>query len=205
MSENYIKIGKAVVRGDVLSWKGNEYKLNDIRHLYFGWVQYKRKYVGMSDDQAWNNGAKMKLELELKNNEKITLKAGTFFSHTAKKFEDFYKGYSYISEKTIVNRLNGYIEEVNRDGYFTYAKARFFIDGKIEMKGLFRNISMDIKNSVISRTASDVVIKPKLKGDEPVFTTIMTKLGLKTYLIPTSCDRDVFFYLLKKFYDVYWE
>ncbi len=195
--DNPIKMGKLTVETDGFIWKQRRYSFNDILHIYFLWEQGYAKFVGAPKKHKMKAGADMYIELELVNTKQnISTKSFTWFSHESGKQSDFYTGYIFLANKTFVNRYNHYVEEIKNKGYFTYLNIRFYKDGKFVTDKYENNIF----NHRIYKKPFELYLESK---DKP--KGLWNKLKAKYTSIPTQCDQDVFYALMKQVYGISWK
>ncbi len=111
--------------------------------------------------------------------------------------------YRRLAELTFKQRVDKYLSELESEGYFTYAQAKFFPNGEIIFPK--KNGRVDQSNYHFSRTSSDVFLKEIKPEPTTVWGHVKKKLHDPiSYSIPTSVDGDVFFALIKHYYKRSW-
>lgn len=201
--ENSIKMGKIIVKESSFTFKNKTYPFDDICHIIFYSMRMKASYIPIKIEKYGQRfGGKMEIELQLKSSPtKIKTKTETVFQHNAKKYNNFYNGYMYIAKMTFSQRYNGYLSEIEKNRYFTYANCTFFENGRVKY-GKKINDVINIHTDDISRTpfqlhlskTKDSGLSGRLKY---IKDYIKSDVGA---IIPTTIDQDVFYTLLNELY-----
>jgi len=108
--------------------------------------------------------------------------------------------FSIIANKSWNNRLNKYVDQVKDSGYYEYSGWRFYPQQK-KIKDLTKDKTYDLDSIVLSKTPTYIIVKKKNEGIASIF--IRNMIG-KDVIIGTLTDPDVFFTLLKHFFDISW-
>lgn len=118
----------------------------------------------------------------------VTISANTL-ALESRKVMDIYSAFLYARHMSFSSRYNGYVELLNKNGYFEYDGTKFHTDGTIERS----EIKCNIRNGRLLKSPFqlDFVIKPG-------------KLFDKKIAINTHWDSDVFYELIRRLYGIAW-
>ena len=193
------KLEDFVLTNDGFAFRGRQYLDNDVAHISLDLVHADVRAGFVS-----TGGVDLaRLEIRLADGENITVTSKSGFAPLALYFRDkpeermgVRQAYETLAARTFKTRLNPFIEQVQRLGYFEYNKARFYPDGRLFIKGKQLNAA-DIQ---WSRTATYVYANPK----KPTLADKLTKGwdGGPHFYVDT--DHDVLFFLLHKFFGIKW-
>lgn len=108
--------------------------------------------------------------------------------------------YAIIAQKSWSNRLNKYIKQLEDTGYYEYNEWRFYPQQK-RIKDLVKDKTYDMNDVTLLRNPFYISVRAKNEGLGSKF--IRNFVG-KDIGISTIRDTDVFFTLLKHFFNISW-
>ncbi|MEY3785804.1 MAG: hypothetical protein RLZ75_9 [Pseudomonadota bacterium] len=117
------------------------------------------------------------------------------------KVEQIQNIFNIVSEKTFQNRVNKYLTQVEKQGFFEYAGWLFYP----EQKKIIDNIkkrAYSIKTTTLLKGYGYIQVKSEADG---IGTKINNYLISGYPVISTLENTDVFFALLKHFFDFEWK
>lgn len=108
--------------------------------------------------------------------------------------------FSIIAQKSWSNRLHKYTEQISNTGYYEY-DGWIFYPRQRKIKDSLKDKVYDLDSIILSKTPTYIIIKEKNEGLGSKFMRSMTG---KEVLIGTMADTDVFFTLLKHYFNLSW-
>lgn len=178
-----------------LNYKGTVYKFSDITHLYFS-HSITRHSINLIETGKTED---VFLKIFLANGRSIKLAFTEIYkSKTRENLDNLISLYQFIAENTFNQRLQLYLCQVQKYGYFEYDECKFYPNDKI----VFKNKSFPINSSSFLKGGGVIELRPKN-------WTIFDRIKRETTLtkIPQFCyetDSDVIFYILDKYFNLRW-
>lgn len=120
------------------------------------------------------------------------------FSHTAPKAHALIDVCEQVMARTLAPRLRRYLEQINRQGWFSYDRKRFGRDGTVLSSGgkpLF-----NLRSVRLFRHPARIEWRPK----QGVASYLARVAPLPGHTIHTQFDTDVLYRLLDKLYGIRW-
>jgi hypothetical protein len=121
--------------------------------------------------------------------------------HTEKRATALIDLYHDLSKRTFEYRAKRYIAEMVANGYFVYDEKKFYKDG------IVCSLSGKLPFNIISES-SRIFNNPFYLQYKPTNNFLETVARVTyggNYIVSTKFDRDVFFYLLYKYFKLRWE
>ena len=176
-----------------------EFSYTEINEIRIARSRFELKTIGVGSDYSYS----IALELTMKNLEKLKLiEQPTFFSNeninNIKYIESFLDN---ALKKSWENRVNKYIEQVNKNKCFTYANWIFHTIDK-EFYDSLNNKKYSLESVQFFKNFGSLVIKEKNESLLSKFSKIT--FG-KQIFIDTLTNTDVFYALLKHYYNISWD
>ena len=177
----------------------NEFSYTEISEIRFVRSRFELKTIGVGSDYSYS----IAVEITMNNNEKLKLiEQPTFFSNekieNIKYIEEFLKN---ALSKSWDNRVKKYIEQVDRNKFFTYANWIFYINER-ELHDSQNRKKYSLNSVQLFKNYGSLVIKEKNES----FATKFAKITLgKQIFIDTLTNTDVFYALLSHYYNLNWD
>jgi hypothetical protein len=109
--------------------------------------------------------------------------------------------FAVISQKSWDNRIVKYTKNLDDLGYFEYNGWRFYTKQR-KIQNIHYNKYYDLSSINFGKRYGFITVKEKIEG---IGSKLIKKLvGGREVGIGTLIDTDVFFYLLKQYFGVYW-
>ncbi|MFX6152744.1 hypothetical protein ABTF40_17655, partial [Acinetobacter baumannii] len=108
--------------------------------------------------------------------------------------------FSIISEKTWDIRVEKYTQQIKEKGYFDYNEWRFYPNQQV-IQDTKKNKVYNLDSTELLKSPEYITVKEKNAG---LGSKLMQSLVGKPSIIITRTDTDVFFTLLKHFFDLSW-
>lgn len=188
-----------VLLSDGFSFKGQQFRDDDIAHIVFELVRttVKTNFVSTGEiDTA-------ELVLHLTNGKKIDIYSKSGFAPLVLYFKDkpeermeITQVYQKIASRTFKRRLQYYLSQIEANGYFVYDKCRFYPKEKI----VIGNNEHIIKDISWSKNPTYIYLNKKNPG-------LLDKVSKGWNGGPHFCtdlDKDVIFFLLDHMFGVRW-
>jgi len=177
----------------------NQYLYEDINEIRIARSKFELRVIGVGSDYSYA----IAIEIKMNNYEilKIT-EQPTFFSKEdqskIKYIEDFI---AIALKKSLRNRLKKYTDQVELNKYFSYSDWFFYVEDRV----LFdkkNNKKYQINSINIFKHYGALEIKQK--NNSFVNELLQNTFG-KPIVIDTLTDTDMFFTLLKHYFQISWE
>ena len=108
--------------------------------------------------------------------------------------------FSIISEKTWDIRVEKYTQQIKEKGYFDYNEWRFYPNQQV-IQDTKKNKVYNLDSTELLKSPEYITVKEKNAG---LGSKLMQSLVGMPSIIITRTDTDVFFTLLKHFFDLSW-
>jgi hypothetical protein len=180
-------------------FSAKKYLYEDIEEIRFVRSRFELKTIGVGSDYSYS----IAVEITINKNEKLKLiEQPTFFSsekvENIKYIEEFLKN---ALSKSWENRIQKYIEQVQRNKFFTYANWNFYINDR-EFYDSQNNKKYSLNSVQLFKNYGTLVLKEKNESFASKFANVA--LG-KQIFIDTLTNTDVFYALLSHYYNLNWE
>jgi hypothetical protein len=132
-----IKAGDLEVSDNKIKWKFSDYKIDDIKHIYFYQTLFQHRLNGMLP-AGESSRAELRIEMDSGAKIKVEFDERTFikfyFTNKQEAIEALNNIYSHISAKTFVKRATPIATEYDKYGYFKYDNCKFIPEGRIVVR-----------------------------------------------------------------------
>lgn len=186
------------LNADGFHYRGLNYLFDEVANISRFRTGLERRYVGMS------NGTRddaISIVFEMSSGEKVQLTEQPTWLSSSKiaKIAEIERIFKIVSERTYQHRMQKYLDQVKTEGFFHYSGWYFYPDKrKILNVEKGRAYSIDAIDMLISYGWIEVREQAESLGQK-ISRKIKTNLGINTLQ-----NTDVFFALLKHFFNLEW-
>ena len=179
-----------------IKYRHRYYRFDDVVEIKAVRHTLEKKFVGLGSDFHCSIAIAIYVQSgeELRVTEKQTLLSNANINIV----QIIENQFTIISEKTRLNRLNKYVEQVENAGYYEYSGWNFYPQQQL-IKNVKRDKSYNIDSVVLSRKPLYIEVKMRNTG---AGLEMIKNLGAKIEAIDTLTDTDIFFILLDHFFNI---
>ena len=189
-----------IVDGPEFIWKNRRYKVDQIKHLSFDWINTTERVYGAKAGEY----QQVCLHIGLLNNQKIDIRVTekpSFMgmsilglkNEKKESIEEMKGLYGQLLRLSFESRLSNYLRTIETDGFMTYGKCRFWPKEKTIY---YKNRAFVVAETKITKIQRFIKMEP---------TTSSGLKGVrKTAVFDSSKDPDILFAVLDKWFDIRW-
>ena len=182
------------------TWKNRIYKIDQIEHLSFDWINTTERVYGAKAGEY----QQVCLHIGLLNNQKLDMRITekrSFMAmsipglkHDKKESIEEMKGlYRRLLQLSFESRLSNYLRSIDVDGFMRYGKCRF---SPKEKTICFKNRKFVAAETKFTKTGTFIKMEPtSLRGFKKI---------AKTAVFDSSKDTDILFAVLDKWFGIRW-